>query len=159
MWPVPLIIGAYFAPESPWWLVRKNKQADALRSLQRLSTADVNHEDNLAAIQHTVNLERNLDFGTSYADCFKGVDRRRTEISIMAWCSQALVGFIVQGYQTYLFKQAGMATADAFKLTLGTYGVAGLGTLISMPLQQRFSRYSIWMAGMAGVSPSDDDNG
>jgi len=46
-----------------------------------------------------------------------------------------------------------MATADAFKLTLGTYGIAGLGTLISMPLQQRFNRYSIWMAGLFWMFP------
>jgi SP family general alpha glucoside:H+ symporter-like MFS transporter len=24
IWPIPLMIGIAFAPESPWWLVRKN---------------------------------------------------------------------------------------------------------------------------------------
>lgn len=154
VFPLWLFIGAYFAPESPWWLVRRGRNEDAVKSLARLSTKDVNHEDACALIQHTVNLEKNLDFGTSYGDCFKGVDRRRTEIAIVAWCAQALVGFVVQGYQTYLFKQAGMATADAFKLTLGTYGVAGFGTLLAMPLQQRFKRYTIWMSGLFWMLPT-----
>lgn len=154
MWPPFLIIAAYYCPESPWWLVRKDRDADALKSLQRLSTSDVNHEEACALIRHTVNLEKSLDFGTSYADCFKGIDRRRTEISLMAWCSQAFVGFIIQGYQTYLFRQAGMAQTDAFKLTLGTFGVAGLGTMISMPLQQKFPRYTIWMAGLFWMFPT-----
>lgn len=30
--------------------------------------------------------------GTSYFDCFKGVDRRRTEIACIAWAAQILSG-------------------------------------------------------------------
>jgi hypothetical protein len=41
-----------------------------------------------------------------------------------------------------------MDSSDTFKLTLGTYGIAGVGTLLSMPLQQRFNRHSIWMFGL-----------
>lgn len=148
MWPVPLIIGAIFCPESPWWLVRRGRIDDAVNSMRRLSTKAVNHEDAVAFIEHTVRLERDLDFGASYIDMFKGVDRRRTEIGTVALCSQALVGFIVQGYQTYFFKQAGMPTSDSFKLTLGTYGIAFVGTAVSMPLQQRFNRWTLWMAGL-----------
>ena len=38
--PVPLFIGIYFAPESPWWLVRKGRIADAKKSLERLTSKD-----------------------------------------------------------------------------------------------------------------------
>jgi len=101
MWPAPLIIAAFFCPESPWWLIRRGRRDDAVRSLQRLSNKEVDHVQVATFIQHTVNLERDLDFGKTYVDCFKGVDRRRTEISVVAWCSQTFVGFIIQGYQTY----------------------------------------------------------
>jgi SP family general alpha glucoside:H+ symporter-like MFS transporter len=39
MWPAPLFIVAFFAPESPWWLVRKGRFDDAKRSLTRLTSA------------------------------------------------------------------------------------------------------------------------
>lgn len=59
---------------------------------------ELDHREVATFIQHTVN-EETLDFGKTYTDCFKGVDRRRTEI--VAWCAQQAAGFIVQGYQTY----------------------------------------------------------
>ncbi|CRK25865.1 hypothetical protein BN1723_018244, partial [Verticillium longisporum] len=33
IWPVPIMIGVYFAPESPWWLIRKGRVDDAKHSL------------------------------------------------------------------------------------------------------------------------------
>lgn len=149
MWPLPLAIGAILCPESPWWLVRRGRTADAVKSMRRLASGAVDHEEAVAFIEHTVRLERDLDFGATYSDMVRGVDRRRTEIGTVALSSQALVGFIVQGYQTYFFKQAGMPTSDSFKLTLGTYGIAFVGTALSMPLQDRFGRRTLWLAGMA----------
>lgn len=53
---------------------------------------------------HTNDLEKELQTGHSYADCFKGSDRRRTEICCMAWTVQYLSGFGIQGYTTYVFE-------------------------------------------------------
>jgi SP family general alpha glucoside:H+ symporter-like MFS transporter len=57
-------------------------------------------------IEHTIKLEKELNFGTSYFDCFKGVDLRRTEIASVCWVAQGLVGFVMQSYSTYFFLQA-----------------------------------------------------
>jgi hypothetical protein len=38
LWPVPLIILTYFAPESPWWLVRHGKFEEAEKSVKRLGS-------------------------------------------------------------------------------------------------------------------------
>ncbi|KAF9765519.1 hypothetical protein IL306_002189 [Fusarium sp. DS 682] len=37
---LPLLIGVYFCPDSPWWLIRHERQADARRALQRLVNQD-----------------------------------------------------------------------------------------------------------------------
>jgi len=85
MWPVPLIIGIYFAPESPWWLVRKGKLEEAKKSLQRLTSPDRNSDfdadETVAMMVHTNALEQKTSGGASYLDCFKGTDLRRTEVS------------------------------------------------------------------------------
>jgi hypothetical protein len=48
---------------------------------------------------------------------------------------------------------SGMASSDSFKLTLGTYSIAFVGTALAMPLQQRFDRKTIWMAGICCMLP------
>jgi MFS transporter, SP family, general alpha glucoside:H+ symporter len=84
VWPVPLIAGIFFAPESPWWLVRKGRLADAKISLLRLTTmnreTDFDVEETIAMMAHTTALEEKETAGASYLDCFRGTDLRRTEV-------------------------------------------------------------------------------
>lgn len=96
-----------FAPESPWFLVRAGRRAEALRSLDRLSDGggvDASRET-LSLIQHTVDLERQLDFGSSVRDCFRGADLRRTEIACVTWSSQIWTQFALAS-GTYFFEVA-----------------------------------------------------
>lgn len=99
MFPIPLLIAAVFCPDSPWWLVRRGRKDDAVKAMRRLADDTVNHEEVVALIDHTVKLEQQLQFGSSYASCFKGVDLRRTEIAIVCWVAQVLVGWSISGYQ------------------------------------------------------------
>jgi MFS transporter, SP family, general alpha glucoside:H+ symporter len=92
VWPLVLIIGLIFAPESPWWLVRQGRSADAEESLRRLVSdpkADV--KQLLTVIEQTDRLERELESGSSYANCFRGANLRRTEISIGVYLIQVPV--------------------------------------------------------------------
>lgn len=84
VWPVPLLIGAYFAPESPWNAVRRGEVEMARKSLMRLRNdspekeAEVN--STLAFIRHTTALEEAETEGAGFMECFKGTNLRRTEI-------------------------------------------------------------------------------
>lgn len=84
IWPVPLLIGAYLAPESPWNSVRRGKIDEARRSLMRLrqDTPDKETEVNasLAYIRHTTALEQAETANSSFIECFQGTNLRRTEI-------------------------------------------------------------------------------
>jgi len=64
MWPGPLFLGIYFAPESPWWLVRKGRLDDAKTSLLRLTSldreTDFDADETVAMMVHTTALEENV---------------------------------------------------------------------------------------------------
>lgn len=84
IWPVPLFISAYFAPESPWNSVRRGKIEEARASLMRLRQDTPEKvqevEATLAYIRHTTELEKAETANASFLDCFKGTNLRRTEI-------------------------------------------------------------------------------
>jgi SP family general alpha glucoside:H+ symporter-like MFS transporter len=66
----------------------------------------------------TNELEKALESGTGYWDCFKGIDLRRTEIVCVTWSIQNLCGSAFMGYSTYFYEQAGLPTVDAFDMSM-----------------------------------------
>jgi SP family general alpha glucoside:H+ symporter-like MFS transporter len=125
MWPVPLFIGIAFAPESPWWLVRKGRIADAKRSLLRLTSLDrdtgFDADETISMMVHTTSLEEKITSGASYLDCFKGVNLRRTEIVCMTWAMQNLSGNSFSNYSTYFLQQAGLDEKSSYSFAMGQY--------------------------------------
>ncbi|KAI1136260.1 putative MFS alpha-glucoside transporter [Hypoxylon sp. FL0543] len=156
MWPVPLIIGIFFAPESPWWLVRKGRLEDAKRSLLRLTSldreTDFDADETVAMMVHTSALEQKITEGSSYLDCFKGIDRRRTEIVCMCWAIQNLSGNSFSNYSTYFLQQAGLSNDKAYSFAMGQYaincaGVFGAWTLITLGVGRR----TLYLYGLAAL--------
>ena len=156
MWPVPLLIGIFLAPESPWWLVRKGRLEDAKKSLLRLTSlnkeTNFDADETIAMMVHTTSLEEKITKGASYLDCFRGTDRRRTEIVCMVWAIQNLSGNSFSGYSTYFLEQAGLAPAKAYDFALGQYsinmgGVFGAWFLMSLGLGRR----SLYLYGLCGL--------
>jgi len=152
MWPVPLIIGIFFAPESPWWLVRKGRNEKAKAALLRLASAkadpDFNADDTIAMMIHTNELEKEMSTGGHYWDCFRGVDLRRTEISCVVWAIQNLCGSPFMGYSTYFYQSAGLATADSFDMTMAQYALGAVGTVGSWFVMARVGRRTLYLGGM-----------
>lgn len=82
LWPLIILIGYPFAPESPWWLQRQGRLDEAEKSLRRLASANVEVKSILAIIVETDRLEQEIEAGSTYRDCFKMINLRRTEISV-----------------------------------------------------------------------------
>jgi SP family general alpha glucoside:H+ symporter-like MFS transporter len=101
-----LLIVAFFAPDSPWSCVRRDKIDDARISLRRLrhqtATAELEIEATLALIVHTTQLERAETAGATYLECFKGTNLRRTEINMAVWAIQILCGNAILGFAVTL---------------------------------------------------------
>ena len=94
LWPPFLILLAVFMPESPWWLVRHGKYAQAEKTVTQLMAKSERPQARsiVAMMIHTNNLEREITRGVSYVDCFKGVDLRRTEIACITFIGQITCG-------------------------------------------------------------------
>jgi SP family general alpha glucoside:H+ symporter-like MFS transporter len=156
MWPVPLMIGVFLAPESPWWLVRKGRLEDAKKSLLRLTSlnreSDFDAEETVAMMVHTTALEEKITQGASYLDCFKGVDLRRTEIVCMAWAIQNLSGNAFSGYSSYFLQQAGLPESTSYDFALGQYGINMAGVFGAWYLMKiGFGRRTLYLGGLCGL--------
>ncbi|RMZ04958.1 hypothetical protein D0864_02606 [Hortaea werneckii] len=156
MWPPFLLLGIAFAPESPWWLVRKGRIADAKKSLLRLTSlnreTDFDADETIAMMEHTTKLEEKITKGASYLDCFKGTDLRRTEIVCMVWAIQNLSGNQFSNYSTYFLEQSGLSSTHSYSFAMGQYainmvGVFGAWFLMTWGLGRR----SLYLYGLCAL--------
>ena len=78
-------------------------------------------------IKATNELEKAMCAGTSYLQCFRGIDLRRTEIASMAWIAQAFCGAALMGY-------SGMSFSLTERLKLRTRKFNSTGKLACLKL-------------------------
>ncbi|KAJ4326398.1 hypothetical protein N0V94_000073 [Neodidymelliopsis sp. IMI 364377] len=152
IWPLPIIIGVSFAPESPWWLVRKNRVKDARQALTNLTSGKSTEHDIdgvLAMIRHTIDQEKHVDQGVRYRDCFRGVGLRRTEITCVAGAVPFLAGTGFTGQAIYFLSVAGLSSDAAYSLGLGQNALGFLGVLASWVLMHRFGRRTLYLWGFS----------
>ncbi|KKK15250.1 hexose carrier protein [Aspergillus ochraceoroseus] len=154
LWPVPLFFIAFFMPESPWWQVRQGQYDSAEKTVQRLmaKSEQQNACQVVAMMIHTNDLEAEIQTGSSYLDCFRGSNLRRTEIACMTFAGQVLAGSQFAFSGTYFFQQAGMSSDDAYKLNLGGTAIAFVGTVISWFIMKALGRRCMYLGGLAFMS-------
>ncbi|KAH8663419.1 putative MFS alpha-glucoside transporter [Tricladium varicosporioides] len=152
IWPIPLFLGAYLAPESPWNAVRRNKIDLARASLLRLreDTPDKEREVEaaLAYIQHTTALEIAETADASFFECFKGNNLRRTEINCVVWAAQILCGNAILGYSVVFLQAAGFSEIQSFNVNISLSACYIVGGIICWFLFPHFGRATIYMAGL-----------
>lgn len=160
---IPLI---YFAPPSPYHEVQHGRLESAKKSLKRLvrSSANVDVNQTLAAIIHTNNLEKEFSAGTSYWDCLKGFERRRTEIACICFSGQILAGStfactfmlcnpndkpnICTDNSSYFFEQLGLKETTIYSLNLEGTALALVGTVCNwFLLMPYFGRRTVYIWG------------
>ncbi|KAJ2904968.1 major facilitator superfamily domain-containing protein [Zalerion maritima] len=151
MWPIPLLIGIFLAPESPRWLVCQERAKEATNSLRRLTSRKVGEDfkadETIAMMVHTNAIEKQAEEGARYIDCFKGINLRRTEIVDMTWALQTLCGSTFMEYSTYFFEQAGLEKENASSMTLGLYSVGIVGTVAAWVIMNWAGRRTLYFGG------------
>ncbi|KAK4070801.1 hypothetical protein Trihar35433_5268 [Trichoderma harzianum] len=153
VWPIPLFIGAYLAPESPWNAVRRDKVEEARKALKRLRTpspeSDFEVEATLAYIQHTTAIEKAETASASFIECFQGTNLRRTEINCVVWAAQILCGNAILGYSVVFLEAAGFSELQAFDLNISLSACYIVGGIICWFMFPHVGRATIYMGGLA----------
>lgn len=96
----------FLAPESPWWLIRHGRKEEALKSVTRLGRNSTEHnEGQIAMMERTVEIEKNLGGDPTLLDLFKGTDLRRTIITCLIYASQNFAGNLIANQATFFFER------------------------------------------------------
>jgi len=150
MFPTPLAILIFCAPESPWWLVRKGKLQEAAHSVGRLGRRSrLNPNETVAMMRRVVELEKSVK-EPSHVELFKGTDLYRTLIVCGVYLAQNLTGNLIANQAVYFFEQAGVSVNTAFALGLITSALQMIFVMLSWILTSYFGRRSIYLWGSAG---------
>jgi SP family general alpha glucoside:H+ symporter-like MFS transporter len=150
IWIPILAISLWFAPESPWWLVRQGRRDEALVSLRRLarSSSKVDVAATLSMIETTTIHEAEVEKSTSFAECFRGTNRLRTEVALMVQTWQVITGISLIGYAVYFFELAGLPIPASFDMGVGNTAIGFVATCCSWFLMSFAGRRTIFMTGV-----------
>ena len=139
----------FFAPESPWWLVRHGKLEQAAKSIRRLgSKGSTNVNETVAMMRRVVEMEKD-EKSPGYIELFKKTDLRRTLIVAGVYAAQNLTGNLIANQAVYFFQQAGIADTEAFALGLITSALQWVMVMLSWILTSYFGRRPIYLWGSA----------
>jgi len=149
LFPTPLAILLFCAPESPWWLVRKGRLEQAAKSIERLGRKSRVIPTETVAMMRRV-IENEKTSGTpGYGELFRGTDLRRTLIVCGVYAAQNLTGNLIANQAVYFFRQAGISVETAFVLGLVTSALQMVMVMLSWILTAYFGRRSIYLVGSA----------
>ncbi|KAH8680404.1 alpha-glucosides permease MPH2/3 [Ilyonectria robusta] len=149
MFPTPLAILIFCAPESPWWLVRKGRLEDAAHAVSRLGRKSTTKPtETVAMMRRVIELEKSTK-EPNHLELFKGTDLYRTLIVCCVYLAQNLTGNLIANQAVYFFEQAGVSTNTAFALGLITSALQMIFVMLSWILTTYLGRRTIYLWGSA----------
>ncbi|KAI0430976.1 sugar transporter-domain-containing protein [Xylaria sp. FL1042] len=153
IWPVPISIAMYLAPESPWWCVQKGQLDCANESLKRLARKSSQPYINgkLALMIYVDSVEKRATKGATYLDCFRGTNIRRTELVCAASVTGAICSAPLGGLTTSLYSKAGILFWVQAHVGLGVSIFALVITLTTWVILNRIGRKSLLLGGMCVI--------
>jgi len=155
IWGLILAVGMTFLPESPRWLIMKERDEDAARALSRLISLPPDHPELQAELNEVrVAYRREKELGeSSYLDCFRSTEnkillRTLTGIFIQAWQQLTGINFIIY-YGTVFFEKSGISNPFLIAIAINIINV--FTTIPGMWGVERFGRRRLLLVGALGM--------
>ena len=140
-----MIVGLFFLPESPRWLISRDRTDEARDVLRRSRTGDVDDELNEIAEQHRE------ESRTTWADVRRPELRPALRIGIGIAAVNQLIGVNAVIYYTpTILKQTGFGAQAAILGSVGIGLVNVIVTFIALRLVDRAGRRPLILGGTAG---------
>ncbi|KIE01653.1 alpha glucoside transporter, partial [Metarhizium majus ARSEF 297] len=152
-WPfsiVPVIV-AFFIPESPTYLVRKGKMAQALKSQQHLEPVGGDAQQTVDIIRGNIEHERRMTQAT-YIDCFKRANLRRTLIVMLAGALPQVFGLALLAKASYFAQVVGISANMSVVLLIVGIVCGLLANTASIWVLHHVGRRRLILCGLLGVS-------
>lgn len=151
-WPPLLMFIIFRMPESPIWLaIRAKDESKTLHALRKIASVPHKEEDILANYQRILSTDEQEKQGrgnTTWAQCFRGSDLKRTLTACLVWTSQSLSGAAFIGFAPKFFEKAGMKGSAIYNCSI-LFCVAGIvGTIVAWFAMRRLGRRTLLLAGL-----------
>ncbi|KAB8261285.1 general substrate transporter [Aspergillus pseudonomiae] len=152
-WPfsgLPLLV-SILLPESPTWLIRKDRMDAARKSQRRLDSPRVDSEAAIeklcSSIRHEDEQAQNHPAG--YIECFRGNNLRRTMIVLYANLIPQLFGLTLMSKSSYFLQIVGMGATNSLLFLEVGIALGLIANILSMWTLSRFNRVPLIMFGLA----------
>lgn len=136
-------------PESPSYLVTKQRIEKAQKAMQRIYGSGKSIEDRLALLIQTIREEEaheELKSG-SYLDCFRSSDRKRTLTAMFIYTAPSWGGSAFLTQNILILVIAGLPAIHAFDIGIGGFALALLIIAGSWTVIGHFKRHNAFLFG------------
>ena len=152
LWSLILVIGLLFLPETPRYLIKRDKYDQAAKSLAKLRRLPPDHPaivEELNEVQANHLYEMSLGKST-YAECFKGTLGKRLLTGCLLQALQQLTGVnFIFYYGTQYFKNAGFQNPFIIQVITNSVNVAS--TFPGLYLVEKLGRRGLLLMGAIGM--------
>jgi sugar porter (SP) family MFS transporter len=143
-----LFVGMLPLPESPRWLLAKDRRQDALGVLRRIRHEEHNPEAELAEIEAV----HKMQAGVGYRDLFRPSVRPALFVGVgIAFINQMVGVNAVIYYAPTILNDAGFSSSAAILATTGVGILNMVVTLCALLLIDRVGRRPLLLVGISGV--------
>jgi sugar porter (SP) family MFS transporter len=142
------LIGVFFVPESPRWLLKAGREADSRKVLGRIGNSAF-VDNTVTAIQQTIHGETRTNFRMVFQKAVLPI----VVIGICLAVFQQFCGInVVFNYTTNIFKSVGASSSEQLLQAVYISLVNLVFTVVAMTLVDKWGRKSLMLIGAGGLA-------